>query len=59
MMTFMAISRAHFMKLNIFTDEMWKINRNISDKYYPITRLWFVKSAMISLRHPDDLEVGN
>lgn len=41
----------------IIADELWKIGRRLTVAYYPITRFWICKSAIISVLHPDDIEV--
>ena len=40
-----------------FLDEFWEVAREITNTYYPITRFWLCKTAVISVRHPDDIEV--
>ncbi|XP_014219869.1 cytochrome P450 4C1-like [Copidosoma floridanum] len=37
--------------------EFWKVGREITKKYYPITRFWLCRTAVISVLHPDDLEI--
>ncbi|XP_058803795.1 cytochrome P450 4C1-like [Phymastichus coffea] len=37
--------------------EFWQIGREMTKKYYPITRFWLCKTAVISVRHPDDIEI--
>ncbi|XP_023316141.1 cytochrome P450 4C1-like [Trichogramma pretiosum] len=37
--------------------DLWRLGREVSNDYYPITRFWICKTAIISVRHPDDLEV--
>ncbi|KAJ8683825.1 hypothetical protein QAD02_019617 [Eretmocerus hayati] len=37
--------------------EFWKIGRAITKKFYPITRFWLCRTAVISVQHPDDIEI--
>lgn len=39
------------------TDQLWRLFRTLSDQYYPIFRFWGPSKAVVSIRHPDDLEV--
>ncbi|NP_001165935.1 cytochrome P450 4AB9 precursor [Nasonia vitripennis] len=37
--------------------DLWKIARKYSTDYYPITRFWTTGLCVVSVRHPDDLEI--
>lgn len=41
----------------IHSEELWNLLCNLSDKYYPIMRVWAVFIPVIIIRHPDDVEV--
>ncbi|XP_020295585.1 cytochrome P450 4C1-like [Pseudomyrmex gracilis] len=45
----------------ISPEKLWKLNRHLSEIYYPIHRMWFFTSGQVSIRHPNDLEaiLGN
>ncbi|XP_050453657.1 cytochrome P450 4C1-like [Cataglyphis hispanica] len=38
------------------TKEQWKLKCNLSDKYYPIFKIWIFFTYGVSIRHPDDLK---
>jgi len=38
-------------------EEQWKIVNSSSDQYYPILKHWAFFMPIVSIRHPDDLEV--
>ncbi|XP_014487240.1 PREDICTED: cytochrome P450 4C1-like isoform X2 [Dinoponera quadriceps] len=46
-------------KLQIYLprDKLWLFFCNMMDKYYPITKIWAFHIPVVSIRHPDDLEV--
>ncbi|XP_001601822.2 cytochrome P450 4C1 [Nasonia vitripennis] len=37
--------------------DFWQLGRLTMKKYYPITRFWGLHSALISVGHPEDLEI--
>ncbi|NP_001165932.1 cytochrome P450 4AB23 [Nasonia vitripennis] len=37
---------------------MWLVLRQLSNQYYPITRVWMTTEALYSVRHPDDIEIA-
>ncbi|XP_023247724.1 cytochrome P450 4C1-like [Copidosoma floridanum] len=39
------------------SDDLWVQGRQVVKDYYPITRFWFLHTALISVLHPDDLEI--
>ncbi|NP_001165978.1 cytochrome P450 4AB12 isoform X1 [Nasonia vitripennis] len=43
--------------LNVSSDKLFGIMRELINSYYPILKVWFCTNAMVGLRHPDDLEV--
>lgn len=40
-----------------FSEEQWKVMHSMLDKYYPITKIWSFFIPVVSIRHPDDLQV--
>ncbi|XP_011156878.1 cytochrome P450 4C1 [Solenopsis invicta] len=38
-------------------EELWKILINFADQFYPIFKLWSFSVPLISIRHPNDLEI--
>ncbi|KAJ8675054.1 hypothetical protein QAD02_010840 [Eretmocerus hayati] len=55
--------RAYPIVGNLFTydlsnqETIWASIRCLSKTYYPITRIWAIKSVMYFVRHPDDVEI--
>lgn len=47
------------MFLLVISDDFWQLGRLTMKKYYPITRFWALHTALISVGHPEDLEVRN
>ncbi|XP_023246853.1 cytochrome P450 4C1-like [Copidosoma floridanum] len=41
----------------VVNEKLWYIVQKVSDTYYPITRIWTTTQAVISIRHPNDLEI--
>ncbi|GAB1866375.1 Cytochrome P450 4C1 [Camponotus japonicus] len=41
----------------VSAEEQWKWMHTTFDKYYPITKLWAFFRPIVSIRHPDDLEI--
>ncbi|XP_070168059.1 cytochrome P450 4C1-like [Polyergus mexicanus] len=37
-------------------EKQWRLKRCLSDKYYPIFKLWIFFTYCVSIRHPDDLK---
>ncbi|KAL6431889.1 hypothetical protein ACFW04_007376 [Cataglyphis niger] len=40
----------------ISAEELWKLKCSVSDKYYPIFKIWIFFTYGVSIRHPDDLK---
>ncbi|XP_036144121.1 cytochrome P450 4C1-like isoform X2 [Monomorium pharaonis] len=38
-------------------EDIWKILFNLSNQYYPIFKVWAFFITMVSIRHPNDLEI--
>jgi len=38
-------------------EEQWKLLITICDQYYPILKIWGFFTPVVSICHPDDLEV--
>ncbi|KAJ8683826.1 hypothetical protein QAD02_019618 [Eretmocerus hayati] len=38
-------------------EKLWELGREMMNRFYPITKIWFVRSALISIRHPDDMQI--
>ncbi|GAB1862297.1 Cytochrome P450 4C1 [Camponotus japonicus] len=38
-------------------DMLWKLLCTLTDKYYPILKIWAFFIPVVSIRHPDDLEI--
>ncbi|XP_025266600.1 cytochrome P450 4C1-like [Camponotus floridanus] len=45
---------AHLAQLSAV--EQWKVFCTLTDKYYPILKVWGLHEFAVSIRHPDDLE---
>ncbi|XP_070169743.1 cytochrome P450 4C1-like [Polyergus mexicanus] len=41
----------------VSAEEQWKLLCSLSDKYYPICKVWMFFTCIVSIRHPDDLEM--
>ncbi|XP_076634520.1 uncharacterized protein LOC143348322 [Colletes latitarsis] len=47
--------------LHVSSSEIWKLMRQLGNRYYPIYRLWSFTVPLVYIRHPDDVEtiLGN
>ena len=43
--------------IHYFLEEQWRLMYNITNEYYPILKIWAFQIPIVSIRHPDDLEV--
>ncbi|XP_036144046.1 cytochrome P450 4C1-like isoform X1 [Monomorium pharaonis] len=43
--------------LAFLLEDIWKILFNLSNQYYPIFKVWAFFITMVSIRHPNDLEI--
>lgn len=56
-------NKIHFVHIdigNIFAyllEKLWWFLRTVTDEYYPILKIWCGFTPVVSIRHPDDLEV--
>ncbi|XP_070167211.1 cytochrome P450 4C1-like [Polyergus mexicanus] len=43
-------------QIYLSAEEQWKLKCSLSDKYYPIFKIWIFVTNGVSIRHPDDLK---
>ncbi|KAL6419099.1 hypothetical protein ACFW04_011567 [Cataglyphis niger] len=44
-------------QFNVSVEEIWKLFISLSDKYYPIFKVWSCFTYYVLIRHPDDMEI--
>ncbi|KAL6420180.1 hypothetical protein ACFW04_012265 [Cataglyphis niger] len=44
-------------EFNVSAEGQWKMYISLSDKYYPIFKLWSCFMYFVLIRHPDDMEI--
>ncbi|KAL6419108.1 hypothetical protein ACFW04_011568 [Cataglyphis niger] len=44
-------------EFNVSAEGQWKIYISLTDKYYPIFKLWSCFMYFVFIRHPDDMEI--
>ncbi|XP_011504736.1 PREDICTED: cytochrome P450 4C1-like [Ceratosolen solmsi marchali] len=47
----------NLLMFNVSIENLWNVLRDLNKRYYPITKFWLGFIPMISVHHPDDLEI--
>ncbi|KAL6420526.1 hypothetical protein ACFW04_012015 [Cataglyphis niger] len=46
----------HAFQFHVSAEKQWKLLCSLSDKYYPICKVWMFCTYIVSIRHPDDIK---